>query len=110
MDALNMKYRAPPGKCPCCLAKGIMLSALNNCDDVLSEEDDGTVVVADFGIVQVRHDLDGRYSVHSYGQEVMRMTPDDLEVIKPGRWINTMVAIKADLEGRFGKVDTGHKH
>ena len=84
-----MKYRAPPGKCPCCLAKAILLNALTNCNDVLFKED-GNIVVADFGIVRIRSHLEGRISVHSYGQEVLRMAPDDLEVIKPGRWINTL--------------------
>jgi hypothetical protein len=105
-----MKYRPPPGKCPCCLAKGILMSALTNCNDVLFEED-GNIIVADFGIVRIRSHLAGRISVHSYGQEVMRVTPDELEVIKPGRWINTLVAIRADLDGRFGRIaDQGHVH
>ncbi|MFL5252016.1 MAG: hypothetical protein ACJ8AI_03850 [Rhodopila sp.] len=104
-------YRPPPGKCPCCSAKAILYAALHHYDQLLHTQGDDIVV--DLGIIRILRELSGLTAVSAYGEIVMiaRDDTDELDLIKPGRWVHTLAEIRRDMEGRFGKVlGTGQVH
>ena len=105
--------------CPGCNAKAVIRHCLDNKvtaadgEPVMyhlgtAREGELPPAIFDFGLLALGLDSSATITVSSYGDEVFRMTPEQVEVDKRGPWVKTLAAIKADLDAKFGRIGT-HK-
>jgi hypothetical protein len=110
------------GLCPICNALKIIgiagnlnprLKCMDGNDVTYQEEgQDEKTVTADFGVVSVRHAVrpETRLEIFSFGQLVMQGggPAGKVSVLEPGPWLETLAAIRADIEGKFGELPVEH--
>jgi hypothetical protein len=68
---------------------------------------DNRVLIANFGILILKHDYPNKtITVTALGKTVWHHVPgaDELDVFEPGAWMDTLLAIRHQLEERFGPV------
>jgi hypothetical protein len=66
---------------------------------------DRDLLVANFGVLAIQNDPDERtVSATALGKTVMRDVMGELEVFEPGAWMETLLAIRHQLEERFGLI------
>jgi hypothetical protein len=66
---------------------------------------DRDLLVANFGVLTIQNDPDERtVSATALGKTVMRDVMGELEVFEPGAWMETLLAIRHQLEERFGLI------
>jgi hypothetical protein len=101
-------------QCPWCNTRDIVRHVLDHSDDIRMVDGepvlyllggDETRLTVDFGVLAIVGSQSGmKFRVVSFGEDVMTMTPDDLNIRRHGSWIATLAAIREQLDERFGPV------
>jgi hypothetical protein len=92
----------------------VMMHVIQHDADINNLMDDRTIYVADnrvlianFGILIIKRDYpNNSITVTALGKTVWHHVPgsDKLDVFEPGAWMDTLLAIRRQLEERFGPV------
>jgi hypothetical protein len=68
-------------------------------------EKPGSDLCCDFGLITVRQSIeDESRTVTAMGKTVMRLTPNKVELLEPGAWVDTLLGIRWLLDARFGPI------